>query len=301
MTKKNLILGGILIILIALAYIYQGPLKKWQANLGKPKNIFSKVDIAKVNKIEINNNKKIVNLEKEDGKWKINGTKNLYLSESQASMIEKILSDSQKENLELVSANKENKKEFNTDGSGTTIRLMDAGKELINFVVGKEGSEGGSYISQESIKETYFIKQELAFFRNEEWGDKIIFNSAKDKITKLRLQYPDSELIFEKKGDNWEAIKPKKFNSNKDKINKIIDVMANLTAVKLPEQTFKGTGLEKHLIIAEADGDEIKNILMVGDKNNEGFYYAKRGDSDIVYLISQADRDALNHKIEDFK
>lgn len=300
MTKKNLILGGVLIILIALAYVYQVPLKKWQANLGKPKNIFSKIEMAEVNRIEISNNKKIVILEKEDSKWKVGGTKNLFLSETQASTIEKVLNDSQKENLELVSANKDNKKEFDTNGLGVVIKLMDSGKELINFIVGKE-TNGGNYISQEAIKETYFIKQDLAFFKNEEWGDKIIFNSAKDKITKLRLQYPDRELIFEKKGENWEVIKPTKFNPNQDKVNKILEVMVNLTAVKLPEQTFKGTGLEKHLIIAEADGDGIKNILMVGEKNKEGFYYAKRGDSDIIYLITQAERDALNHKIEDFK
>ena len=53
MNKKTLVLGGVLLALIVLAYAYHGPLKNWQNNLGKPKNIFAKIDTTKIDKIEI--------------------------------------------------------------------------------------------------------------------------------------------------------------------------------------------------------------------------------------------------------
>ncbi len=69
MDKKTLRLGGILIILIVLAYLYQGPLKEWRAGLGKPKNFLASVDAGQINKIEIIQKEKTVVLEKQGDKW----------------------------------------------------------------------------------------------------------------------------------------------------------------------------------------------------------------------------------------
>jgi hypothetical protein len=52
--------------------------------------------------------------------------------------------------------------------------------------------------------------------------------------------------------------------------------------------------LEKNQLIVEALGEGVKNILMVGNDNGKGLFYAKKGDSDIIYLISKSDRDGLN-------
>lgn len=302
MSKKNLILGGVLVVLIVLALAYRGPIKKWQANLGKPKNFFSKIDMLSVDKMEIVKDGKTVVLEKEGEKWKIGGIKDFYAAESDAKDIKEILSDAAKESLELVSANKDNKKEFQTDEGGVSVKLLSGEKEALDFIVGKAGSEGGSYISRQSLKETYFIKLDLSrIFNKDEWRDKTIFSFAKEKIFQVRFQYPDREFTIEKKGDKWEGVKPKRFSVDKEKMDKILSVLSNLYAVAIPEQNFKGTELEKHLIIIEATGEGTRNILMVGEKNKDGLYFAKRGDSDNIYLISKIDRDELDKKVEQLK
>ena len=53
MDKKTLKLGIILIILIALAYFYQGPFKDWKSDLGKPDNFLAEIDASQIDKIEI--------------------------------------------------------------------------------------------------------------------------------------------------------------------------------------------------------------------------------------------------------
>jgi hypothetical protein len=302
MNKKNLILGAILILLIIFAFIYQGPIKKWQANLGKPLNFLGKVKIEEIDKIEIAKAGKITTLEKQSDKWKVGGTKNFYLSENDSKEMKDILENASRATLELISANKNNKKEFWTDESGVSVKFLADNKEKLGFIVGRPGNSGGSYISRQDLKETYFIRLDLnRVFDKDEWRDKAIFSFAKEKISKIRFQYPDREFTVEKKGNEWEGVKPKKFAVNKDKMDKILFTLSNLTAIEIPEQTFRGTGLEKHLIIIEAVNNDEKNVLMVGDKNNKDLYFAKQGNSDNIYLISKAERDELNKKIEDLK
>ena len=126
MNKKTLTLGGILIILIALVYIYQGPLKDWQANLGKSKNFLAEVDVNQINKIEVAKDGGTIILEKIDNRLKISGTKDFYVNESLADNLIQNLEKAVESELELVSANKDKKSEFQTDESGINVKLYQA-------------------------------------------------------------------------------------------------------------------------------------------------------------------------------
>ncbi|MBU4026105.1 DUF4340 domain-containing protein, partial [Patescibacteria group bacterium] len=113
----------------------------------------------------------------------------------------------------------------------------------------------------------------------------------------------------------WEGISPYEFSVDENKIDEILNIMSNLIAAKIPEQTFDGTGLEKNLIIAQATGEGIDNILMVGGALQNGstalrdyganaeeeLYYAKKGDSDNIYLITKEQRDELDKNIKDLE
>ncbi len=96
---------------------------------------------------------------------------------------------------------------------------------------------------------------------------------------------------------------PYSFEVDEDKISEILNIMSSLNAISIPEQIFDNTGLEKNNIIVEATGEEVNNILMIGDAENEEEirYYAKRGDSDNIYLITKAQRDALDKQIWDLR
>ena len=126
-------------------------------------------------------------------------------------------------------------------------------------------------------------------------------SSDKEKITKIRFQYPTREFTIEKTDDKWSGTLPYSFDVDEDKVDDILVIMSDLTAVKIPEQTFQGTGLDKHNIIIQAIGEDMEAVLMVGDDNGEELFYAKRGDSDNIYLITEKQRDKLNIKISDLK
>lgn len=314
MNKKTLLLGGILVVLIILAYAYQGPLKKWRENLGKPNNFLSKVDVGTIGKIEITKNGKTTTIEKQGEKWKVGGTKDFYVEKSVADNIIQSLKKAAGAELELISANRDKKSGFKTDDSGIEVKLYLSNAEkspgaAVDFIIGKAGDNfTNTYISRPESNNTYSVKADLFnAFNQTEWRDKTIFSADKEKIAKIRFQYPKREFIIEKisssaedkngEKDYWMGTSPYKFKISKEKIDKILEIMSNLTAVKIPEQKFEGTGLDKYNIIIQATGDGIDNTIMVGDDNGEKLYFAKRGDSDNIYLISKSQRDELEKNI----
>ena len=352
MNKKNLILGGVLIILIAIAYLYQGPIKDWRQSLGKPDNFLAIVDINQINKIEIIKNGETTVLEKmgdpsaSSGQgWKIGGTKDFYVKQDLADSLKNGLNEAVEADIELASGNKEKKSDFQTDlESGVNVKLSQGDGIVADFVVGKRGVDFTSaYISEPESDNTYIIAADISgVFSHGDWYDKTIFSTDKEKISKIRFQYPNREFTIEAVADKkiaeegaenieitkiWEGVLPYKFSVDKEKIDKILNIMSNLTAVEIPEQIFENTGLEKNLIIAQATGEGIDNTLMIGDvyktaEEDEGLrngstasaeagdygaiageelYYAKRGYSDNIYLITKEQRDELDKRIRDLR
>lgn len=309
MSKKNLVLGGILILLITLAYIYQGPLKEWRQNLGKSDNFLAGIDAAGVTGIEIMRDDKKTALIKSGDKWKIEGTKDFYVKDSLTANLEESLKNATMAEVELVSTNKDNKGDFQTDERGTMVKLKQGDTVLIEFVIGELASDFVStYISKIDIDETYALKANIySAFNPGDWYDKTIFSVDQEKITKVRFQYPTQEFTIEKQEEEWIGILPYTFDVDQDKIKEILNIMSNLSAFKIPEQTFIGTGLEKHSIIVQAIGEDIDNTLIIGDlkkEEEEGdieLYYAKKGDSDNIYVITKSERDELNKRINDLE
>jgi hypothetical protein len=295
MNKKTLILGIVLIALVALAYAYQGPLKTWQNNLGKPKNILAAIKIDSVDKIEIINQGETVTLTKQNQKWKYGGSKDFYADDSVIAKAFSELKIAAESQLELISQARERKSEFKTDSSGVEIKIYQANKVAADFIIGESLSDYASaYISLPDSAATYGVKADLSgAFNPLDWRDFTIFSSAKEKINKIRFQYPNREFTVELKDGKWSGILPDKFAVNEKKIEPVLNFMSGLKAAEIPAQVFSNTGLDKHLIIIEATGEGIDNVLMIGLASAD-LYYAKRGDSDNIYLISKAERDELN-------
>lgn len=306
MQKKTLVLAGILVVLIGVVYAYQGPIKTWRENLGKPNNFLAGLDTGRIDKIELGG-KNPATLVKQNGDWLVEGMPGKFkVAAADMSDVMAALDKATKSEVEFTSTNKEKKKDFQTDADGgVRVTLYNGQIELVRLVVGKLASDFQStYISQPEIDSTYLLKGvSLSYlFLRDDWRDRTIFSGDKEKIKKLRLKYPGREFVLERddKGE-WRLSKPYAMSVKKEKLEKILALMSGLTAVAIPEQDFKPTGLDKNLLIAEATGEGLSNVLMVGNDNGKGQFYAKRGDSDNIYLISEDDKNGLDIKIDQLK
>lgn len=298
MKHKNIILALVLLVLIAFAYLYQVHFKTWQVQKAKPKNFFSKIDLGSIEKIEILKGGKDTILVKQGNNWKIDGDNKFSASQEIVKSFLSEIDTAKKSGLELVSSNKDKKKDFAVDDQGTKITLLGKNNVKISeFVIGNlSGDYLSTYISQPGAAETYSIATSGlgAIIEQNNWRDKTIFETDKNKINKIRFQYPGREFSIEKKNGAWAGVK-------EEKIDPILSALSSLSAMEIPEQKFQGTGLEKHSIIVEATGDGVKNILMIGSCEENGLCYAKKGDSDNIYLIGKDIQNEFNKKIDDLK
>ncbi len=301
MNKKNLILGGILVFLIIFAYIYQGPFQEWKKNTGKAKNFLAEVVLDEIDSVEITKDGETVFLEKKFSRWKIGDTKDFYTSDTLADSLNFALESIGKKDLELAGDNMDKKISFDTDESGVLVKISQKDKTF-EFVVGKATADfSGNYISKKDDKKTYEIDLKLGFLSQDDWRDKQMFSFMKERVIKMRFQYPDRQFFVEKVENEWKGILPYSFPVTEEKIDEILEVISNMSAVKIPEQSFSGTGLEKNLIIVQVVGEDVDAIIMVGEANDEELYFSKKGNSDNIYLINKEDRDILDKNIKDLK
>lgn len=302
MSKKNLILAGVLVVLALLAYVYQGPLRNWQKSLDKPNNFLASIKFENITAIEVINNGQITKIEKQGDQWKIAAANGFTVSQEITQKLSEQINNLAKAEIELTSNNKNNKKDYQTDENGLEIKIYNQDKKIADFIVGST-SQNSNYISESGSDQTYLFKTDArSFFADtDSWYNKTIFVGKSEDINRIRFQYPNSEFTVEKNSKKWAGILPYKFNVNDKKLAKTLDIMSNLIAVKVPPQVFQGTGLEKHLIIIQASGIGINNTLMIGEKNKDGNYFAKKSDSDNLYLITKEQRDELVKKISDLR
>jgi hypothetical protein len=309
MSKKNLILGVALLLLVLIAYVYSGPFKEWKADLGKPANFLAKLDVSKISAIEVTGGEKTMVVNKAGDRWRIDGTKDFYLTESTAKNLIDSLVGSAESDLVLVSENSESKEDFEiSESKGRRVILRSGETVLADFFVGKNTPDfSGSYIGEPKSDNTYEVKTRLSLaFDTTEWYDKTIFRIEKDLIDKIRFQFPSREFTVEKQALEsgelvWGGTLPYKFPVNAEKISEIVDSLSGLQAVYIPEQTFEGTGLEKNLMIIEVSGEGFSHVLMVGEADENNQYYAKKGDSDNIYLIAESDRNLFEKRISDLR
>jgi len=302
--KKNITLFLVLIILTLIAYAYKVPYQEWQKKVKKPINFLWKIDLDKIDKIEINKNEQVSILEKQmENKWKIADTKDFYVKKQDLINLLDALKKAQESDFKTVSINLEKKSEFKTNQQGTEIKLIQDDQEKISFIVGKMTPDyQGSYLAIKDKNETYSVAVNFfSIFNKSDWRDKTILSLDKDKINKLRFQYPNHGFILEKNEENWKGIEPDIEIEQQEKVSKIVDLLSNLGAVQIPEQSFENTGLEKNLIILQILGQDIDQTIMIGENNEDDQYFIKKADSDNIYLITKEQRDELDLEIKDFK
>ncbi len=303
MSEKNIKLGAILLIMIFVAYLYQGPWQAWRTEKKSPKNFFAKIDFSKVDKLEIFTNNKATTLEKNKDRWLVGGTKDFFVNQELISEIFDKFEQTKLAKLELAGTTKEKKQSFMTDQNGIRVNVFQAGNKILDFIIGKMSNDYlGVYLALPDSNDTFYLGVDLfGPFSQEDWRDKTIFSVDKDLITQIRFQYPRQEFSVGKKDDAWQGISPRIFPVDKGKIEEILAIMSSLQASSIPEQKFDGTDLEKNLIIVSATGEGIDNTIMVGRSNRDGYYYAKRADSDNIYLITKEQQALLVQKIETLK
>lgn len=293
--------------LLILAYFYQGPYQDWKDKEGE--TLLPGVTSEDIVAADIEKNATTtVSLTRDEEGWRLADSKEFYVAEGVGEELNVALSGLLEESVQTVSADPERKREFSVDDSGVKLVLHygeegEEERQQAEFRVGNVGPQPEtSYVSRSEQEETYLVESPLAeTVQRDRWGDPLVFDDEPEDVERVRFQYPDREFTVTREEEGWTFDSSYAGSVSSEEMEEVVNMMTYLTASDIPEQDFEDTGLDKHLIIVEASGEDMSNTLMVGEENEEGLYYAKAGKSDNIYLITEEQKDLLDRTAEDLR
>ncbi|MGD8394591.1 MAG: DUF4340 domain-containing protein [Candidatus Eiseniibacteriota bacterium] len=185
---------------------------------------------------------------------------------------------------------------FEVDSLGAHVEVYDGGDAPVaDFILGKNSSSSSGtyyretgkddvYLSERPVK-SYFVKQERS------WQDRRIFNVDPEEFTQLTVEHGDSTIVFESDTDgNWSLLEPETFPVDKEEVSALLRRVGRLFAQSLVDSavTDAMTGLDTPMLRVRAerlDGSGIE--LLVGDQDEDGYYFARNPDREWVYKIAK--------------
>jgi len=300
LNKKNYILFIVLIVLLAVSWLYFVPYQKKEPALN---NFLAQVDITDINKISVIQNDIAITINKNNGAWTVEPDNWPMEQELADVLIEKLISLTALD-FEEVSIEPAKKRTFQTGENGLQVALYEDNEEVANFVIGKVTRDyENTYLSQNIIDNTYQVKEVLArAFDIANWKDKTIFSLDAEKVKSITFKYPTYEFAMTNEPDlkgevYWRVIDPLT-RLNKDKTEEMRDTLINLEASSVPKQNLQKLG--KNNLIITIKTEDVEDGLIIGDLQGKE-YFVKKQSTGRIFLISKSDRNKLFKQIKDLR
>jgi len=303
--NSTYVLLAIFIALLAVSYVIKN--KSLDANkMGQDQKIVAEIESETINKVEITKGEQITVIENNDDVWKLSSENNIPADKE---AIESLIEESLNLNKYIIaSENQEKQIDFEVDDeNGTNVKLYKENEEIANFYVGKAGPDFDStYIRNASEDIVYLSKGYVRFyFDRDEWADLSIYNFESGSAVKLALKYRDvaKNIEMQKEGDVWQIKAPKAKEANKETVDAILNSIGALNANGIVMgKNLKECGFDKAPLVVRlelADGSK-RNLFIGGKMEDDGKYYTKREEDDMVYIIDASIAENLMKEIGDF-
>jgi hypothetical protein len=202
---------------------------------------------------------------------------------------------------DIISSNPEKRALYKVDSTGVFVSIMDAqGDTLVGFVVGKPGPDYQStYIRDMGSGDVVLAPGYLraVFDRGARtWQDRTVFALAPDTIEEVKIgRSGESFTLLRNAAGEWHISEPESSACDKSRVERLVRTLAYLRCDELAGRTLSpASGLaEADSAIGFRTGAGIREELLFGNRNDKGHTYAKRTDSDIVYLLAPHKVNAL--------
>lgn len=298
------VLLAIFIVLLAVSYSIKN--KSFSKNdLGADKKFVFKAEDKDINKVEIIKGGNSTILENNNGIWQVPASNN-FKADQEA--IKSVIEEAFKLNKYILASDNKGKKgdfEVNEE-KGVNVKLYKSGEAVANFFVGKAGPDFDStYIRLDGEDAVYLSKGYVRYyFDKEDWRDLSIYDFPSEKVNKLALKYRDvaSNVMMEKNGDKWEIKLPRVKEASIAKVDSILNILGKLKANDVEyKKDAKDCGFAQAPLVVRLESvDGSKYNLIIGGKMEDGKYYAKREEDNVIYIVNKETADGLMKKAEDF-
>jgi hypothetical protein len=272
------------------------------------------LDRSKIDGIVIQNGDEKIAMRRRDNKWRLDTP---IKDQADGSLIENLLSDLENWRKDATISAKEveaDKNRLNEYGlTKPKLKLKLTGQEgLPEILFGKDAAlEGKIYVRFENSKETFLAGQSVkndidkkpADFRDRKLTDLITA-----QVSRVLLKTAAGEIDLQKKGDQWEIVKPLHARGDDQKI---ADLIAQVTTARIQQFVADDRGDLRGYGLAEPRGgitlftpnDKQGQLLQIGgvpEKEKDQLYVrsAARG---FVYSLPKKVEEILNTKPNDLR
>ncbi len=288
---KNLAIFSIIIVIVA---VIATALSLMNNNSKILDRMLSTANKDSINQIEIIKGDSTIKLIK-GSDWKVNEFS------ADSTVVSAFLDQVTKAKIkEISSTNKDNYKTFGVADDSTKIKLYENDKPVLNFIIGKASSTGGTYIRLEGDANVYSIDQNVIAFAEKDvtdLRDKTIASMDTNNLQSIQT----NNVVLKKDNDVWYSVELGSINKDKkldqSKTLDFIKNLAVLNATSLDTNTNKNSLTTPILTVTLEDNNKNSqsyNIYKIGDN-----YIVTKSSDSLVYNIAAYQFELLNKKVSD--
>ncbi|OHB37609.1 MAG: hypothetical protein A3C38_00555 [Planctomycetes bacterium RIFCSPHIGHO2_02_FULL_50_42] len=144
--------------------------------------------------------------------------------------------------------------------------------------------DGGNLVFHMSWTDIRYLEGDLT--------SKVVAQFDSDTVSRVHLNFPEKETLYEKKAEVWEMLKPEKKEVLSKEIDAVLYSLKNLKAESIAE--YKSTdlakyGLDKPQATITLNDNKGEKVLVMSQPAAEQPYFAKISNSDFIFVLSNAD------------
>ncbi len=286
--RTILILLGVLVVLVAVATLFETNRRKATRGGGKP--FFKGLKTEQVDGIRFITEGEETILEKKDGVWLVASEGN-YRAEQKlvqdiVDKLPRFMAD------EIVSTNPANQSLFRVDSTGIEVWVDQSGKEIGHFFIGKPGSDFlSTYVRSAASNDVIVVPEYLPslFQRGETWRERTLNAFAQEDINRYEYASPTRGRVVVVKQDDgqWRMEEPDTGRVEPSRLSVALRTFASLKADGFADTlSAVAAGLEPdtaHVKAVTSDGQE--HAIHIGaTAPGLRFYIRKPGGSQIYTL-----------------
>jgi len=281
----------IFIVMAGLYWFLEGPKIK-DADQG-PNHLLSNFSPADVHRINItSSDSDPIVLQKTDGEWQVETGQGASYAADSSAIQELIESLTELKTNSMVSRKPDRHALYEVSPeTGLQVETLDhKQRTLAEVLIGKSGPNiFSTYVRAADKNEVYLVdgilQNKISKTLNE-WRDKRIFALDPNLITTFTVS-GDQSLVLNKTDGKW-LIGPEAAPANTATVEQAVQTLATLNAVDFADGTLAEYGFDQPLrTITAVFNDGKQATLLLGKDANAFQQYAKRADTDTLYIIEK--------------
>lgn len=204
MSKKTLVLLGIAVVLLALAYVLMQRPGERSISPSESTSVVQ-IDSAGVDKITIQSPTFSLVMARQGAEWRIEAP---VAARANQEAVAALLAEANAASISAMVSDKIEKHSlFQVDSTGVVIRLFKKGVESAGLVIGKPGpSYGDVYARSVRSNEVFLIDGEISRSAGKalkDWRDRTIASIPRESIKEIQFQYGDTTFVLSWRDSIW--------------------------------------------------------------------------------------------------